>query len=155
PCSNNIMNNFFQKISYLLLFLPQLVSAVTEEKTLPVDPLSASSIANMLMGLGLVLAIIFVMAWVVKRMGGMQLAGSQRLKVLAGLSVGTREKVVLIQVENKRIVLGVAQGQVNTLHVLDGEYENNEAESFNTGADFKDKLIQALSKTIKSKTNEK
>ncbi len=149
------MNNFFQKISYLLLFLPQLVSAVTEEKTLPVDPLSASSIANMFMGLGLVLAIIFVMAWVVKRMGGMQLAGSQRLKVLAGLSVGTREKVVLIQVENKRLVLGVAQGQVNTLHVLDGEYDNNEAESFNTGADFKDKLIQALSKTIKSKTNEK
>ena len=149
------MNRFFQKISYLLLFLPQLVIAATEEKTLPVDPLSASSIANMFMGLGLVLAIIFVMAWVVKRMGGMQLAGSQRLKVLAGLSVGTREKVVLIQVENKRIVLGVAQGQVNTLHVLDGEYENNEAESFNTGADFKDKLIQALSKTIKSKTNEK
>lgn len=149
-----MMNRFSQIITFLLLILPLTVNAVVEEKKLPVDPLSASSIVNMFMGLGLVLALIFIMAWVVKRMGGMQIASSQRLQVLSALSVGTREKVVLIQVENKRLLIGVAQGQVSTLHVLDGEFEN-EIETVNSGADFKDKLLQALSKTMNKKTTEK
>lgn len=148
------MIKFYQTFIFLLLYFPHLVSAAVEDKKLPVDPLSASSIVNMFMGLGLVLALIFLMAWVVKRMGGMQIAGSQRLQVLSALSVGTREKVVLIQVENKRLVIGVAQGQVSTLHVLDGEFEN-EPESHKSGADFKEKLLQALSKTVKNKKIEK
>jgi flagellar protein FliO/FliZ len=146
-----MMSRFYQTMVLFLLVMPHVAHAAVEEKKLPVDPLSASSIVNMFMGLGLVLVLIFLMAWVVKRMGGMQLAGSQRLQVLSALSVGTREKVVLIQVENKRLVIGVAQGQVSTLHVLDGEFEN-ETETVNTGADFKDKLLQALSKTMKNKT---
>lgn len=149
-----MMSRFSQILIFLLLILPLTVNAVVEEKKLPVDPLSASSIVNMFMGLGLVLALIFLMAWVVKRMGGMQIASSQRLQVLSALSVGTREKVVLIQVENKRLVIGVAQGQVSTLHVLDGEFEN-EIETVNSGADFKGKLLQALSKTMNKKTSEK
>lgn len=139
---------------YLFLLLPQTVSAVTvaKEKVMPVDPLSASSITNMVMGLGLVLIIIFLMAWLVRKMGGMQISGSQKLRLLGGISLGAREKVVLIQIENKRLVLGVAQGQVNTLHVLEGEYENNENESSDAGSAFKEKLLQALSKTSTSKT---
>lgn len=136
----------------LLLFLPQTVLAVANEKAVPVDPLSASSIANMFMGLGLVLVIIFFMAWMVRKMGGMQIAGSQRMKLLGGISLGPREKVVLIQIENKRLVVGVAQGQVNTLHVMEGVYEETEKDSINTAADFKDKFLQALNKNIKSKT---
>lgn len=148
------MSRFNKVVMFFLLSMPHLVNAAVEEKPMPVDPLSVSSIVNMSMGLGLVLALIFLMAWVVKRMGGMQLSGSQRLQVLSALSVGAREKVILIQVENKRLVIGVSQGRVNTLHVLDGEFEQ-ETKSVNTGNDFKQKLLQALSKTMKSKTAKK
>jgi len=129
---------------FLFAGLPVLAQA--EEKIAPVDPLSASSILNMFMGLGLVLVIIFTMAWVVRRMGGMQVLGSQKLRLLGGLSLGAREKIVLVQVENKRLVVGVAQGQVNTLHVLDGEYSEEETTTENPSL-FKDKLLQALNKT--------
>ncbi|MDH5425514.1 MAG: flagellar biosynthetic protein FliO [Gammaproteobacteria bacterium] len=151
------MKQLRQKLLSTLLLLPFMVSAAAEEKPMPmpVDPLSVSSIANMLMGLGLVLAIIFIMAWVVKRMGGMQLAGSQQLKILAGLSLGAREKVILIQVENKRMVLGVAQGQVNALHVFDGDYDNVENTTNITATDFKEKMLQALNNTLKNKPAEK
>lgn len=139
----------YQYLSFLsMCCLLQSVQAA-EEKIMPVDPLSVSSIVNMLMGLGLVLLIIFVMAWVVKRMGGMQISGTQRLRMLGGLSLGAREKIVLIQVENKRLVVGVAQGQVNTLHVLDGEYENAEVDENKLNSDFREKLVQAINKTIK------
>jgi len=142
----------------LFLLLPLTANAVTvaKEKAMPVDPMSASSIVNMLMGLGLVLMVIFLMAWLVRRMGGMQISGSQKLRLLGGISLGAREKVVLIQIENKRLVLGVAQGQVNTLHVLDGEYENTENESVDSGSAFKEKLLQALSSvSTKNKTTDK
>ncbi|MDH5518780.1 MAG: flagellar biosynthetic protein FliO [Gammaproteobacteria bacterium] len=132
-----------------MLLLPLAVNAATEEKVMPVDPLSASSIANMFLGLGLVLALIFLMAWVVRRMGGMQLSGSQRIRLLGGLSLGPREKVVLIQVENKRLLLGVAQGQVNTLHQLEGDYENIAEQTTGSATDFKAKFVQALNNTIK------
>lgn len=133
----------------LMLVLPQSLYAAAEEKAMPVDPLSASSIANMFMGLGLVLALIFLMAWVARRMGGMQLSGSQKIRLLGGLSLGPREKVVLIQVENKRLLLGVAQGQVNTLHELEGDYDNAAEPSQDSASDFKAKLLQALNNTIK------
>jgi len=129
--------------------------ASAEEKLAPVDPLSASNIVNMLMGLGLVLAIIFFMAWIVRRMGGMQVMGSQKIKLLGGMTLGAREKVVLVQIENKRLVLGVAQGQVNTLHVLDGEYEEDEKPAIDSASPFKDKFLQALSQTISTKTAKK
>ncbi len=141
------MTKYFYKA---LLFLFGLFSAtpiLAEEKIAPVDPLSASSILNMFMGLGLVLVIIFAMAWVVRRMGGMQVLGSQKLRLLGGLSLGAREKIVLVQVENKRLVVGVAQGQVNTLHVLEGEYSEEEAMPTDNASLFKDKLMQALSKS--------
>ena len=146
-----MIRSLANKIFCIVLFLPQLLVAAEVEKPAPVDPLSASSIGNMVMGLGLVLVLIFVMAWVVRRMGGMQIAGSQRMKLLGGLSLGAREKVVLVQVENKRLVLGVAQGQVNTLHVLDGEYEADEQNAAGEGTDFKDKLLHALNNTLNKK----
>jgi len=144
----------FHKALFLLVLL-QVKVASAEEKIAPVDPLSASNIMNMLMGLGLVLAIIFFMAWIVRRMGGMQVMGSQQIKLLGGMSLGAREKVVLVQIENKRLVLGVAQGQVSTLHVLDGDYETNESSATDANSPFKEKLLQALSQTISNKTAKK
>jgi len=145
---------YFHKAFFILVLL-QVNVANAEEKIAPVDPLSASNIMNMLMGLGLVLAIIFFMAWIVRRMGGMQVMGSQKIKLLGGMSLGAREKVVLVQIENKRLVLGVAQGQVNTLHVMDGDFDTDEKESVDSAAPFKEKFLQALSQTIKNKTAKK
>ena len=143
------MPRLHKLILTIVLLLPAVIYAAADEKVMPVDPLSASSIANMFMGLGLVLALIFLMAWVARRMGGMQLSGSQRIRLLGGLSLGPREKVVLIQVENKRLLLGVAQGQVNTLHELEGEYDSAVEPSQDAAGDFKAKLLQALNNTIK------
>lgn len=143
------MIRFKNLIIIFILAFPQATLAVieTKDKAMPVDPLSASSIINMIMGLGLVLIIIFLMAWLVRKMGGMQLTGSQKMRLLGGISLGAREKVVLIQVENKRLVLGVAQGHVSALHVLEGEYESNDDDSSIPAGAFKEKLLQALSKT--------
>jgi len=41
------------------------------------------------------------------------------VQVLGGVSLGTRERAVLLSVDGTRLLVGVAPGQVRTLHVLE------------------------------------
>jgi flagellar protein FliO/FliZ len=74
---------------------------------------------QLLSGLGVVLAGVFLLAWIMRRFGRLQGADSTGLKVLGGISVGQRERVVLIQVGERQLLLGVAPGSVQRLHELD------------------------------------
>ncbi|EQD42713.1 Flagellar biosynthesis protein, FliO, partial [mine drainage metagenome] len=40
------------------------------------------------------------------------------LEILASMPLGAKERAVLVKVGDAQILLGVAPGQVNTLHVL-------------------------------------
>jgi len=75
------------------------------------------------LGLAFILFLIFGTAWLAKRFGGLPTGGKGLVKILGGASLGTRERVVVVQVENTRLVLGVAPGRVQALHVLPPETE--------------------------------
>lgn len=67
-----------------------------------------------------VVALILIMGWVAKRFSAFGHLNSQgRMKVLATLPVGNRERVVLLQVGQQCLLLGVAPNKVNTLHVFE------------------------------------
>jgi flagellar protein FliO/FliZ len=93
---------------------------------LEVEPMAAGSLAQMILGLTAVLALILGLAWVMRRMGGIPGAAAGSLRVLGGLSMGTRERVVLIQVGETQLLIGVAPGRVQTLHVLEQPVQLNE-----------------------------
>jgi len=63
--------------------------------------------------------LIFVVAWVMRRMGNLPTSSRGVLKVLTGVSIGQRERVVLMQAGKTQLLLGVAPGQIRTLHVFD------------------------------------
>ncbi|RZO84174.1 MAG: flagellar biosynthetic protein FliO [Oceanococcus sp.] len=86
--------------------------------------MDAASVAQMLGSLIAVVLLIFACAWLAKRMpiGGM--ARSDALKIEASVAVGTRERVVMLRAADTYLVLGVAPGQVRTLHVLDAPPQN-------------------------------
>lgn len=66
-----------------------------------------------------VLLLILALAWLFKRFGSrLPLAGRGPVQVLGGVSLGTRERAVLLSVDGTRLLVGVAPGQVRTLHVL-------------------------------------
>ena len=83
-----------------------------------VSPSIASGLAHTVLGLAIVLALIWLAAWALKRIAPRALAANPLIKPLATTAVGQRERVVLVEVENTWLVLGVAPGRVNTLHVL-------------------------------------
>jgi len=80
------------------------------------DPLPGpAGMMQMLPGLGLVLALIFLLAWLAKRSGMGRAAIGGVLRIVADKSVGARERVVVVEIAGQWLVLGVAPGQVRTL----------------------------------------
>ncbi len=67
------------------------------------------------LGLAVVLAAIFAIAWVVKRLGRGGFVGNSRMNVLSVLPLGQRERVVLIEVGDQQLLVGVTAQSVNLL----------------------------------------
>lgn len=84
------------------------------------DLLTPSSSAQLLASLALVLLVILALGWLSRRLHRLQPGRDGRaLRVLDVLSVGARERVALVQVGSTQLVLGLAPGRVQTLHVLE------------------------------------
>jgi len=60
--------------------------------------------------------LILLCGWLLKRFGPGQTAAGQTLKVVASRAVGAKERVVVLELEDTWLVLGVGGGQVTKLH---------------------------------------
>ena len=69
-------------------------------------------------GMVLVLGLIFLCAWLARRFGLPRFGGSALVKVVGSAMVGQRERVVVVEVGETWLVLGVTASQVNALHSL-------------------------------------
>jgi flagellar protein FliO/FliZ len=77
-----------------------------------------SELAHVVVALFLVLGVVLVLAKVVRRARGAGARGAQMLEVLAEVSLGAKERAVLMRVGRTQVLVGVAAGQVSPLHVL-------------------------------------
>lgn len=68
--------------------------------------------------LGAVLLMVIVLGFIARRFSN-RLGGNQMITVLSNLPVGTRERVVLIEVSGTRVLVGACAGSVSLLHVFD------------------------------------
>ena len=84
----------------------------------PASPMSAGSLLQVFGGLLLVLALVVGAAWALRRMGHVPGLSNQAIRTIAAASVGTRERVVLLEVSGTWILVGVAPGQVRSLATL-------------------------------------
>lgn len=111
---------------------------------------SFASVLQMITGLGVVLALIFAGAWALRRYGRMQGGSHGQLRVVGGINLGQRERIVIVQAGSDRLLVGVAPGCIRTLHVLEPAPEQ-EAEDPASGAppaSFLGRFNQELRKRI-------
>ncbi|MFT4174968.1 MAG: flagellar biosynthetic protein FliO [Rhodocyclaceae bacterium] len=99
----------------LLLILSPAAHAATE------TPSVAGSLLQMLLGLAVVLGALYGALRLLRKVQGNRQAGAGSVTVISATAVGPRERVVLVSVADKVLVLGVAPGRVNMLHTLDAE----------------------------------
>lgn len=119
-----------------LLPLPVLAEVAAKAESIGrAEPFSVLGMLNMVLGLVVVIALILGLAWVLRKYGRLPVTNQVEMKVLGGISLGTRERAVLVQVEGKRLLLGVSPGRVATLHVMDDDKSG-----------FKQQLAEAMDK---------
>ncbi len=77
--------------------------------------LPTSGAFGAIIGLAVVVALIFALGWLMRRLNGP--GGLQRgpLRVVGATSVGQRERVVLVRYQDSILVLGVAAGHISLL----------------------------------------
>jgi flagellar protein FliO/FliZ len=98
-------------------------AAISEEAARPgfVPPPAAVSTGSLLqitLSLLLVLVAIIAVAWLLRRMNLAGQGAGSLLKVIGSVAIGQRERVVLIEVDDTWLVVGVGPGQIRTLHTL-------------------------------------
>jgi flagellar protein FliO/FliZ len=81
-------------------------------------PSVVGSLGEVTFALVVVLAAVFVAAWLLRRMRGFGSAARGALDVIADLPLGPKERAVLVRVGTTQLLIGVAPGRVTTLHVL-------------------------------------
>ncbi|MBO1519181.1 flagellar biosynthetic protein FliO [Oceanisphaera pacifica] len=68
----------------------------------------------------LVIALILVLGWLLRRLrGAALLGGSRQLKVVSSLALGQRERLMVVQVGEEQWLLGVTPQQISSLGKLD------------------------------------
>ena len=103
-----------------------LAGKATSAETIPSLPANlatapANSGAGMLqvfMSLGLVLALLIGVAWALKRFGPQHISGGAHMRIVGGMSLGGRERVLVLEVGDQWIVIGAAPGRVNALATM-------------------------------------
>lgn len=108
---------------------------------------TGSQLLTVFLSLVFIVALIYGLSLFVRKFGQGMGYSSQHIKSLANMSVGTRERIVLIEVGDKQILVGVTPTQINALHVFDSpvvEVENTQP----AASDFAQKFKAVLSAHI-------
>ena len=94
----------------------------------PTGNLAVEDIALWSVSLLAILGVVLLGFWGFRKFGGVNAEGADKMHVAGGVSLGLWEKVVLLQVGRKQLVLGVTPGRIQTLHVLEGDDCLNQAD---------------------------
>lgn len=84
----------------------------------PAPGVSAAQVGQIIAGLLAVLAAFAAAVIVLRRLPLVRIARNGRLKIVESAALGTRDRLLLIEVEGIRLLLGVTPGHIACLHVL-------------------------------------
>ncbi|WP_372758243.1 FliO/MopB family protein [Litorivivens sp.] len=107
----------------------------------PLEPLSYGNAFSVIFSLLVVLAVLFACAWVLRRGRGVIGVSTQKIAVTSQLSLGVKEKILLLRVGDENILVGYAGNNLRTLHSWQGDAPPD-IENAQVGTGFADYLSQ-------------
>lgn len=107
-------------------------------------------LVQLLLGLLLVIGLIFLLAWVMRRVQQIVPRGGQVINVVATQALGPRDRLVLVQVGGEQVLLGLTPGNITALHVLKEPLSLPDAEP--VSSEFAQRLMELLGKDQKDKS---
>jgi flagellar protein FliO/FliZ len=79
---------------------------------------AAGSLLQTIFALCLVLGLLALLAWFMKRYGPKAQAGSAHVRLVGALNLGGRERIMVVEVGDQWIVVGASPGRVNALATM-------------------------------------
>jgi flagellar protein FliO/FliZ len=134
--------------SLLLVLTISFSGSVCAADTTPVSP--STGLLQIFLGLIAVLALMGVAAWFFKRLGPIANGHHVPVKVIGGVNVGNRERIMVIEVADQWIVVGVTAQQITTLTTM----PKQEKESSDTSAIVPEKMFSTWLKRTLDKRNQ-
>jgi flagellar protein FliO/FliZ len=135
------------------LTMPISVLAAEPVATAAVPAVSsgvAGQLTQLVFGLLLVLGLIFLLAWLLRRVQQAGPAGKgQVIEIVGSRALGPRDRLMLVQVGNEQILLGLSPGSITALHVLKEPVQVPSTEK--PTPEFAQRLLEMLGKDQKDK----
>ena len=95
------------------------IDALAETATTTTAGVSAGAMLQTGLGLLVVFGLLFLAAYLLRKFGSGRAFGIKGpLRVVGGLMISTRERIVLLEVGDIWLVVGVGPGQIRTLHTM-------------------------------------
>lgn len=121
----------------------RLILAPKDNKVVSSPGVNSSDWLKAILGLIAVVALIFAIAWFVKRFTGLAVSNQQQMRIISAIPVGTKERIALIEVAEKQLLVGITQHNINLLHSFEEPVVNKNDK---TAVDFSSRLQAILSK---------
>ncbi|MFF7064377.1 flagellar biosynthetic protein FliO [Pseudomonas sp. NPDC008258] len=108
-------------------------------------------LAQMVFGLLLVVGLIFLLAWLLRRLQSTAVKGGQVIEIVGSRAIGPRDRLLLVQVGKEQILIGHTPGSIEALHVLAEPVAVPESARQAT-PEFAQRLMELMGKNPKDNT---
>lgn len=123
-------------------FAANAYAAPTESVGLSKNIEPTSYFGQILLSLAFVVLIIFIGAWMLKRLGRVNGLVSKDMRVLGNMAIGQRERILLLQVGKEQLLIGVTSSRISLLHELKEPIEVHDSSPVNSA--FAQRLQEAI-----------
>ncbi len=103
-------------------------------------------VLQLLLGLLLVVGLIFVLAWLMRRVQRGVPGNTQVIELIGSRAIGPRDRLMLVQVGDEQILLGVTSGRITPLHVLKEPVQAPERQPVNS--EFAQRLMDLMGNKV-------
>lgn len=140
-------------LKFLLLLLAPVTALANQAPAAPV-PMAGSDLTSqlgqMLLGLLVVIGLIFALAWGLRRVQQLAPKGGQVIKLVATQTLGPRDRLVLVQVGEEQVLLGLTAGRITPLHVMKEPVQVQQTQA--ATPEFAQRLMDIMGKDHKDKS---
>ncbi|MDR1351044.1 MAG: flagellar biosynthetic protein FliO [Zoogloeaceae bacterium] len=134
----------------LLPFFPALSRAAEIGANVPSTSFFQASLA-----LAFIVGLLFLLAFLGRKFLGGKGFGQGGLKLLGGVALGPRERIVLVEAGESLLVVGIVPGQIRTLHCMPKSEAHLEDAQNAPPRPLAQGFTQVLQKFIKPRRDEK
>ncbi|NOT10636.1 MAG: flagellar biosynthetic protein FliO [Methylococcaceae bacterium] len=137
---------FKEMFLFVLMWWPTYCLAEEGTRNVPSTARAtvSANVLNWSLGLLIVLSVFFLSVWAMRKLNGLSMNRAEQMRIVGALSLGMREKIILLQVGKKQLILGVTPGRIEKLHVLENDECLIKAAPIEGSDGFANKLMQAM-----------